>query len=92
METICETCMFKPMCEAAAYNTATTAITGCYRYKQASQKTNADNIRGLSDEMLAKYFAETALYGGCPNHGMLDCKDSCLKCWYEFLRKEAEDG
>ena len=91
METICETCLFKPMCEAAAYNTDTTAITGCYRYKQARPKSNADVLRAMSDEMMAKYFAELALVGGCPNGGSVHCHESCLKCWYDWLRKDAEN-
>ena len=56
--------------------------------------TNADLIRKMTDEELAEYMLVLAEYmlvfNGCPNHGMMDCQDSCYDCWLEWLRSEAD--
>lgn len=52
--------------------------------------TNADRIRAMTDEELAKYMLGTQESNGCPNHGMINCQDSCADCWLEWLRSEAD--
>ena len=58
--------------------------------------TNADKIRAMTDEEIAKLFA----YGtDCPSDGKLlancpfhDDATECQSCWLEWLQKEANDG
>lgn len=57
-------------------------------------KTNADRIRGMSDEKLADYLGGLVANDcyACPlkdpcNHGERDCND----VWTEWLKKEEED-
>jgi hypothetical protein len=53
-----------------------------YRKKQ---QTNADRIRAMTDEELAKMVV-------CPHAGNWDlCKDDCKKCRLEWLKQPAEE-
>ena len=48
--------------------------------------TNADRIRAMSDEELAK-----AMDMVCPpNEGCID-NQNCVKCWLEWLRQPSEE-
>lgn len=47
--------------------------------------TNADRIRAMTDEELAKI-----LNGGC--HQGAKCNENCVLCWLEWLRSPVEDG
>lgn len=53
-------------------------------------QTNADRIRAMSDEELAKLFED-----GCPDdqHGKNCPSDpcSCLECWVRYLQQSAEE-
>ena len=55
-------------------------------------QTNADRIRSMTDEELATMFDE---YGKrndcCPNYGRIDCRESCMKCWLDWLKQEVSD-
>ena len=53
--------------------------------------TNADIIRSMTDEELAKYMADIREFRGCPNDSLIDCQDTCAGCWLEWLRSEAND-
>lgn len=48
-------------------------------------QTNADRIRAMTDEELAKI-----LNGGCPPGAK--CYGRCGTCWLEWLRSPVEDG
>lgn len=37
--------------------------------------SNADRIRAMTDEEMAKYMGDVQTWGGCPNHGARDCTD-----------------
>lgn len=61
-----------------------------YRMKQWFEhlrlKTNADCIRSMSNEELAKFIDHAA---NPPEVHCIDCKwDFCWKCWLEWLEKE----
>ena len=65
---------------------------GCDEGKQKPQ-TNADRIRGMSDEELADWYFDkffpcvpycSMLQDGCPEH------DDCKICLLDWLRKEAK--
>jgi hypothetical protein len=57
--------------------------------------TNADRIRSMTDEELAKAFADA-----CPEDGTVNrcCQyfakgsHGCYDCWLDWLKQEAEDG
>lgn len=57
--------------------------------------TNADRIRAMTDEELAKLIA----YEGCPEGCPLDGKscwytqnyDNCHSCWLDWLKQEVTD-
>ena len=61
------------------------------------KKTNADRIRNMTDEELAKYiFLILADYACPPYQNMDSCKkknatfDVCESCWLEWLKQEVE--
>ena len=65
----------------------------CYvEYEKAIQKpqTNADRIRAMSDEELARTFAQTGNCPPSPEYGH-NCK-RCSKCWLDYLRQPVKDG
>ena len=48
---------------------------------------NADRIRSMSDEELAREFGRT-----CPKRNTRACDKRCSRCWLEWLQKPAEGG
>lgn len=53
------------------------------------EKTNADRIRAMSDEELAKILGDKCI---CPPIG--ECakvSGDCEKCWFEWLQQPAEE-
>lgn len=55
------------------------------------QKTNADRIRAMSDEELAKALMK-ALTIGCPPVECGGWKTSCEQCWSYWLKQPAKEG
>ena len=56
-------------------------------YHEAVFYTQADRVRAMSDEELARLYAEkVSLCYGCNASTMEDC----YKCWLDWLQKEAE--
>lgn len=54
--------------------------------------TNADRIREMSDEELAKYFSYIAECDHCQNELDRECcvnEDTCINRWLEWLKSEA---
>lgn len=49
------------------------------------KKTNADKLRAMSDEELAEFVYNC----DCPPAPM-NCQHSCIQCWLDWLRQEAE--
>lgn len=52
---------------------------------ETKAKTNADRIRAMTDEALAKI-----LNGGCPQGGA-KCNGRCGACWLDWLRSPVEE-
>ena len=50
--------------------------------------TNADRIRAMSDEELAKLLKKS----GCPSDSCKCYAMGCKGCWLEWLQQPAEDG
>lgn len=60
-----------------------------------SKKTNADRIRNMSDEELAKFLDDIENYGILSQYVDAPCdycyeKTECDKCWEKWLQLEAE--
>ena len=56
------------------------------RDKLTGNGTNADRIRAMSDEELAREFGRQ-----CPKGNTQPC-DSCSHCWLYWLQQPAEEG
>ena len=61
-------------------------IEKCDRYKPDCQ-TNADRIRAMSDEELAKVVSTACPTKGCP---LTDW--DCTECWLNWLKQPVKDG
>ena len=69
------------------YKQNTIGIHGCDNGKPKPQ-TNADRIRAMSDEELAKTISGDQIYPWCTEE---PCKyDSCTDCVLAWLKQEAE--
>ena len=57
----------------------------------AGKRTNADKLRAMSDEKLAEWMAaHNERSAVCPNFGAHGCQASCIQCWLDWLREEAQ--
>ena len=58
-------------------------------------KTNADRIRSMTDEELAKWLGTRG--HECPerwkacNIGIVDHEDDCIPCWLKWLKEEVKE-
>lgn len=53
--------------------------------------TNADRIRAMSDEELAKWFCVMNA-DDCPDKAHeLHCTDKCYECWLDWLKSPVEE-
>lgn len=63
--------------------------------RHSEPKTNADRIRAMTDEELARLFDDVLKYNvvGEPDENVCcDChKTDCAPCWLEWLRQEEKD-
>ena len=63
--------------------------------KKEKPQTNADRIRAMSDEEIAKIFT-SAVADGCPPKMDWDCAkdeygwDACDACWCKWFKQPAE--
>lgn len=87
MANLCDRCYKKPYyCDARAHKGGGETI-GCTGFRP---QTNADRVRAMSDEELAKFlFGVKANYcdGSCSNVWDVDCPACALK----WLKKEVEE-
>ena len=61
------------------------SVKGCSRFRKKAE-TNADRIRAMSDEELARQFGAQ-----CPKENKRICDKRCHLCWLEWLRQLAEE-
>lgn len=68
-------------------------MSWCVDNEPCEERTpsNADRIRGMTDEELADFMEDTATWGGCPNHGLRDCTSDCGMCWIVWLKSPVEE-
>lgn len=77
----------KGSCEDYASYCGFDDTSDCVWYKQS----NADRIRAMSDEELAKYFSSIAECDHCQNELDRECcvnEDTCINRWLEWLKSE----
>lgn len=79
MKSLCETCKDITCC-------AFTLECGeCLDYER---QTNANRIRAMSDEEMARWIAKHAGQT-CPRDDR-DCVPTCEQCWLEWLQEESD--
>ena len=61
-------------------------FTHCNLYKKASQITNADKIRSMTDEELARVMDMV-----CPPDTACNDGQQCIKCWIDWLKQPAKE-
>lgn len=61
-----------------------------FRLMLLPPQTNADRIRAMSDEELARTFAQTGNCPPSPEYGH-NC-ERCSKCWLDYLRQSVKEG
>ena len=59
-ESICKRCEHSRYCGASIIDKELTVMTGCSRFEERKPQTNADRIRGMTDEELARFIARQA--------------------------------
>ena len=82
----------------AQYNKVDPATCPAVSYcpQATPPKTNADRIRCMTDEELAKWLGTRG--HECPerwkacNIGIVDHEDDCIPCWLKWLKEEATDN
>ena len=91
---ICDGCYAKNFCDMALFGGHNPRITACPKFKKGKQ-TNADKIRAMTDEEIAKLFAygldcptDVQFLSNCPFH---DDATVCQNCWLDWLQKEADE-
>lgn len=59
-------------------------LLNCYEKREEPVITNADHIRAMSDEEMAKFIERS----DCPPHDGVCDKDNiaCSKCWLDWLQ------
>lgn len=67
-------------------------IVGCDDYLD-HEPTNADRIRAMSDEELAKFIPDWSYTPACKcdEKPYVDCNNECDKCVLEWLKQPAEE-
>ena len=79
--------------EYCTYHDAYIGWHGC-EYGEPKPQTNADRIRGMTDEELADIFVMEQLYKPCPSEEYQGhCKDKtdCRECWLNWLKSPVEE-
>ena len=62
-----------------------------FRYKSKAKQTNADRIRAMSDEDLAKFIEEACCPPVCYTKHFDECqKEDCVPCWLAWLQEEVK--
>ena len=82
----CHNCLHWDVCSVREDDIA----CGIYKPKEkrnVKPQTNADRIRAMSDEELAKVVSTTCPTKGCP----LTAWD-CTECWLNWLKQPVKDG
>lgn len=85
---ICKNCSHESYCYMAKFGGHTPPITDCYKFKKRNT-TNADRIRAMSDEELAKFITSEYYQPHCPV-GSCPVVEDCEECWLDWLKAEVK--
>ena len=99
-ETICKSCANINICRAGkdSVNGGNVKMLGCSRYKEREVKTNADRIRYMTDEEMARYIVHLVKQGNRQAMADYECGLNWLRDEYDrfffdyWLKQEATDG
>lgn len=82
----CCDCEFRNQCDEA--EKVLTSFAKCYKrdrlLKEQKMQTNADKIRSMTDEELARVMDMV-----CPPDTACNDGQQCIKCWIEWLKQPA---
>lgn len=72
------------------YEAICMAISALDKQEQKKPLTNADRIRAMTDEELARHFS----FRWCPpdRHCTALDKITCYDCWFDWLKQEVKDN
>lgn len=92
----CDACKLKPKCDDLERAGILPKIEDCRAF--VPLPTNADRIRAMTDEELARECLWNLSNGSCPpNKEALSCcsgeeygEQQCVNCWLDWLRQEAD--
>ena len=77
---------FGDMCKKDAHPCAYSKA--CFEPEEPKPKTNADHIRSMTDEELAKFIPNWSYTDACKcGEHYVDCNNECEKCVAEWLRQ-----
>ena len=79
----CKTCNFENICEMPEF--VRNNLKDCKVYEVKKKQTNADRIRAMSDEELAKWLTKIT------DDAQLDARTKCNYQWADWLQSEAEE-
>ena len=83
----CKNCPAYAKCTVTYRGSACAALRGTYGLDNDPEIiTNADHIRSMSDEELARQFGAQ-----CPKKVKRVCDKRCHLCWLEWLQQPAEE-
>ena len=87
----CKGCEAFPKCTAESYGNATCRyLRFTYGMDDRVETTNADRIRAMSDDELAKFLDDCNSQGCvCPTR---DCSPTCHQCIVKWLQQPTEEG
>ena len=84
-----------PFCKLQKGFNPLQSCEGCNQYHNKYKRTQADRIRCMSDEKLARFIVRKSQ---CPD-GYTSVfgphcveENGCEECWLEWLKKEADNG
>lgn len=89
----CSICKNEKSCAVMGIGEHAIGSCGMFNLKDPPARTNADKIRAMSDEELAKVFKSR---GDCPPNTEPErsCADygyDCGVCWLEWLKEEVKE-
>ena len=97
MERNCDNCKYRdvyymaPPCDECNFEYQRQPQKGFQNW-ESNAMTNADRIRSMTDEELAEFLFHA--WNNASWCSMKECpdEDSCLPCWLDWLKEEAECG
>lgn len=84
----CKMCEYENEC---ALKPTSNVVKDCCLFVKKSKQTNADRIRAMSDEELAKWFAEKLGCSHCDRIGLCRGVSECEEAYLQWLKSEVKE-